>query len=441
MEHVDVVVIGAGVAGLTAARELGNAGYDVLVLEAKDRIGGRLWTDRQLGQDLELGGNWLHWVQPHVWAEITRYGLEVDRGPTPEEAYWFSNGQLQQATLGEFMDFIDPGMEKLVGDSAKYLPRPDLVEDSEAWREADKLTLQQALDQVGLSDAERDANEAAWVGHCNGPLNQVGFSTALRWTAATAGFWRLMHSASAVYRIVGGNNLLTEAIAGDVKGEIRLNTEVTRVDYDGDGGVIDTANGDQIAAARIISTLPLNILHELEVQPPLNTVKQEASKTGTASQGVKVWIRVKGPIKPFFAYSTQHHPLSVIRTEFVGENDAVLVGFGADSTRLDVENHEDIAKALQAWRDDLEILDVAAHPWMDDRFAREMWLIQRPEAYTYSQAELQRPEGALHFASSDTANLWAGFFDGAIESALHTSRKVAQQLGDPVASVETPIAH
>src|SRR5699024_10683226 len=144
------------------------------------------------------------------------------------------------------------------------------------------------------------------------------------------------------------------AIAGDVKGEIRLNTEVTRVDYDGDGGVIDTANGDQIAAARIISTLPLNILHELEVQSPLNTVKQEASKTGTASQGVKVWIRVKGPIKPFFAYSTQHHPLSVIRTEFVGENDAVLVGFGADSTRLDVENHEDIAKALQAWRDDLE---------------------------------------------------------------------------------------
>ena len=68
----DVVVIGAGFAGLVAARELGRAGLDVLVLEARDRVGGRTWTDRRLGHDLELGGTWVHWVQPHTWAEMTR---------------------------------------------------------------------------------------------------------------------------------------------------------------------------------------------------------------------------------------------------------------------------------------------------------------------------------------------------------------------------------
>ena len=62
----DVVVIGAGFAGLVAARELGRAGLDVLVLEARDRVGGRTWTDRRLGHDLELGGTWVHWVQPHT---------------------------------------------------------------------------------------------------------------------------------------------------------------------------------------------------------------------------------------------------------------------------------------------------------------------------------------------------------------------------------------
>jgi choline dehydrogenase-like flavoprotein len=60
----DVVVIGAGFAGLVAARELGRAGLEVIVLEARDRVGGRTWTDRRLGHDLELGGTWVHWVQP-----------------------------------------------------------------------------------------------------------------------------------------------------------------------------------------------------------------------------------------------------------------------------------------------------------------------------------------------------------------------------------------
>ena len=82
-EQADVVVVGGGIAGLITARELTKAGLRVVVLEARERLGGRVWTDHRLGRDLEIGGTWLHWVQPHVWAEITRYGLEVTRDPAP----------------------------------------------------------------------------------------------------------------------------------------------------------------------------------------------------------------------------------------------------------------------------------------------------------------------------------------------------------------------
>lgn len=429
MSDYDVIIIGAGLAGVTAARELSHAGRSVLVLEANERLGGRVYTADRLGVHLELGGNWLHWLQPHVWAEITRYGLEVDRGPKSEETYWLQNDKVIKDDLEGFLKFIDPGQRKLTEHSARLMPRPDRIETSEEFREADKLTLQEVFDSLDLSDEERDANECAWVGHCNGPLNEVGYSAALRWTAATAGEWSIMHTATSVLRIKNGNNTLVDAIAGDANAEFRLGSPVVSVRHGDDSGEVTTADGTVFAGRRIISTLPLNILHELDIQPALHPIKRSASEVGTGSKGLKLWIRVKGPITPFFAYSTQHHPLSVIRTEFVGEEDAVLVAFGADIDRFDFEDVEEVSKALQVWRDDLEVLEIAAHPWGRDPYARETWLIQRAGEYSRSQEELRRNEGILHFASGDIANLWAGFFDGAIESGLETARKVNQSLG------------
>ncbi len=120
----DVVVIGAGFAGLVAARELGRAGLGVRVLEARDRVGGRTWTDRRLGHDLELGGTWVHWVQPHTWAEMTRYGREITRSPAVGEAYWLGAGDARRAgTLDEFMTLIADGQQAIVDDVRTAIPR------------------------------------------------------------------------------------------------------------------------------------------------------------------------------------------------------------------------------------------------------------------------------------------------------------------------------
>ena len=96
---VDVVVIGAGFAGLTAARELARQGLTVRILEARDRIGGRTWLDWRLGRDLEIGGTWVHWTQPYIWAELKRYGLATTPSPQPQKAMWWAEELATRETL------------------------------------------------------------------------------------------------------------------------------------------------------------------------------------------------------------------------------------------------------------------------------------------------------------------------------------------------------
>ena len=427
MEQADVVVIGAGFAGLVAARELGNAGLNVIVLEARDRLGGRVWTDAQLGHDLELGGTWVHWVQPHTWAEMTRYGREIIRSPRTERAYWLGeNDAVHSGSLDDFMNLISPGQAALVADALAAIPRAGDPLSAGSMFALDGMSLQDRFDALELSPEERFANEAVWVGHCNAPLNDVGLSSALRWVAASGGSWELMHEASATYRVVGGMSAFVAEIAKHVPGEIRCNSRVASVNQHDGGATVTLDSGGSIQARYVVTTLPINIATSITYNPPLPESWRRVAAEKVASKGVKVWIRVRGAVERFFAYSTQKHPLSVVKAEFIGDDSSILVGFGPDHEAIDLTSVAEVQRALNVWRDDLEVLEVASHDWMHDEDSGTTWQIHRPGQFTRDHHALQQPQGALHFATTDNANLWGGFIDGAIESGLRVARQIQE---------------
>ena len=85
----DVIVVGGGFAGVTAARECALRGRSVLLLEARDRLGGRTWSADWEGTRIEYGGAWVHWHQPHTFSELTRAGLRVELSDDAQRAGWY----------------------------------------------------------------------------------------------------------------------------------------------------------------------------------------------------------------------------------------------------------------------------------------------------------------------------------------------------------------
>lgn len=427
-ETADVVVIGAGFAGLIAARELAHAGHDVLVLEARERVGGRTWTEHRLGHELELGANWVHWVQPHVWAEMTRYGREIIRSPKAEIASWLdATGAQCTGTLDDFMGLISPGQQLLVDDVRTAIPR-GVAPTVGNITDLDRLSIQDRFDAIDLSPDARSANESVWVGHVNAPLDTVGISSAFRWAAAAGGHWELMHEASATYRVVGGMSAWTAEIAASSGSRIRVGTRVTRVQHDADGAVVTCDDGSTVRAAQVICTLPVNAIHTIEFLPELPDVWTRQNRETVASRGTKVWIKVAGKVTRFFAYGTQHHPISVLKSEFIEDDHSILVGFGADHTAIDLESIADVQAAVDAVYPGLTVLEVTAHDWMKDPLSGTTWMTHRPGQLTRDLPALQEPHGRVHFATTDNADLWGGFIDGAIESGLREARRVSAAL-------------
>ena len=183
----DVIVIGGGFAGVTAARETARGGAKTLLLEARDRLGGRTWTHRWNDTDIELGGGWVHWHQPHVWSEITRAGLAVELGEDAQVAGWFIGDERYPGTLPERDEIAERGWNQFVDSVEDALPLPhDPLFASDRLARFDSQTITERMDELDLDDEERDVLAAELESLAHGRLDEAGAVSVLRWHAPPA---------------------------------------------------------------------------------------------------------------------------------------------------------------------------------------------------------------------------------------------------------------
>ncbi len=416
---VDVVVIGGGFAGVTAAREAAQAGRSVLLLEARDRIGGRTWTAPWAGHDIEYGGGWVHWHQPHTFSEVTRAGAAVVLSDDPDVTGWYVGDERRTGSIADRDAIANRGWERFVEGVDDALPNPhDPTLAIEQLRRFDDMTIADRMAELGLDDETHDVLWAELESLAHAPLDDAGAVSVLRWHALSGYSLKLTQYTGGRVTLAAGTRGLVEAIASQAEFETRLETPVAAVRQRGDTVEVETREGDPIVASAVVVAVPLNTLHAIDFEPALSEGKQAGIALGQSSRGIKIFVRAAGD--PTAQNSIRPgHPFGYLDTEWLEpDGTQIMIGFGIDAENCDATDLAGVQRALDDIIPGYRVIDATAHDWLADEFAQGTWAIHRPGWYGTHYEEMRRPEGRVILAGSDVAAGWSGFIDGAIESGL-----------------------
>jgi len=420
---LDVIVVGGGLAGLTAARELGHRGRRVLLLEARERLGGRTWVSSFAGVDVEFGGAFVHWSQPHLWAEITRYGLGIVELPDADRAFLRRDDgieELDETVFGQLND----AFELLCAGTEAYLAEPMTIPRGPAAEEADLASTAERIAALDLDPRSRDLLDALCAGLSSAPNDRVGFLTIAR-SFALAGFvGQMVFDTNGRWELDGGTAALVEAMRRDVRADVRLGTRVEAIAQDETGVTVRSTDGEHVASAAIVA-LPVNALGAVRFDPPLADRKREAAEEGLVGLGLKVWAKLAPGSPSMFAAAPGRFPLSFVQTIApTPDGGTVVVGFGPSAATLSPDDPEPVARAIEDLLPGARVEEVGGHDWVRDPLAGETWASYGPGRSLRWLPELERREGRVAFAGGDIARGWGSYMDGAIETGLRAGREV-----------------
>lgn len=430
---VDVVVVGAGFAGAIAARDLGEKGFSVILLEARDRIGGRTFTSEAFGGQFELGGGYAHWAQPNMWRELQRYGMGLAAPLASQRMHWLADRAVHSGSPGDYQAALDPLMSRFVADARERFPLPyqpttgntGVIEQETL---EDRINALQYALQLSAYDSDLLDGALAALVHA---YDQHGIAQILLGTAVYFGSWRAFFEAAGTWPINGGTKKLIHAIIDESAADLRLSTPVAALDDDGSGVTVTTRAGGRIQASAAVVAVPLNTLGDLTIFPSLPTSVRTMIDEKNPVLAAKIWVRVKGEIEPFTAVAPLgRNPINAARLERQHDGDSFIMCLCSDASAIDPADVAAVQDALRIFVPDIEVLETASHDWTGDEFSRGAWMMHRPGALTGPAVELRKPHGRINFAGGDIATTEPGSIEGALETGVSAARRTAVALAD-----------
>ncbi|KEF54112.1 uncharacterized protein A1O9_09907 [Exophiala aquamarina CBS 119918] len=453
----DVVVVGAGYTGLIAARNVSRSGKRVLLVEGRDRIGGRTWTVDLWGNKFEMGGEWVHWAQPNVWAELTDYGLTKPDDflqtsgsaepefcsmsmPNSEGSKEYSTSFLDKASLVQSLDRTTKAFFDVDGQGgATIFPFPYTpLANLEAIEKYDSLTVGDRINQLsGFTKEELDFLFSNLVVFGNIPPMEAGFLNILHYYALAGYDWDRLMQASDRYKLKIGHSGFANLVFADIAGDAVFSDPIKAVTHQPGSVVTTLQSGATIRSKHVICTLPLHCLSEVDFQPPLPT---PFSKVRHPNFGGKVHIHVDAKIPAWCGFADSDAPVDALLTDrYSSREGTYLAGFpGGNPWRQGRNVVGDPSEFLQAtfkscypskWSG--KPTDMLWHDWNTDPFSRGQWGAWGAGQISTSFKSLTEAayvSREIVLANADWAHGWTGFVDGAVEEGKRAASQVLSYL-------------
>lgn len=447
----DVVVVGAGAAGLSAARVLHRAGVDVLVLEAQDRVGGRTLSQTlSNGVTIDLGGQWVAPQQKRVLALAEEFGLRIFPTYDTGDRLTYLGGVATR--VKNWSDGEDP---TVAADLKRARERIDaLGEDMSLetpWTHPDALRLDR-MTFAEWVDQNLDTGAGRWrmkylgpavfsVDACELSMLHVAFYFAacggVEIQSATEGGGQDSRFATGMQQISAG-------LANNLGDRVLMNQAVNRIEH-GDNGVRVTTDELVVDARHAIVALSPSIagrIRYIPAMPPARDMLTQRMPMGTALKMMLVYE------KPFwretglsgFAVTDRDVPQLLYDNSPEDGSCGILLGFTEGfpardwiQRSADERRAEAIATAIGCFGPEAgNVTDFVELSWMEQEFARGCYAgVMPPGVWTSFGSSLRDPVGAIHWAGSETATFWAGYVEGALQSGERAAAEVlaAREMG------------
>lgn len=437
LTNVDVVVVGAGFAGLAAAADLVERGKSVLLFEARERVGGRSFT-RWLedGTPVDLGGQWIGPTQDAMYDLVRRFGIDTYPLPTA--------GGAVCCVEGDILDAMPVGVARLLEgfdalsatvDTARPWAHPDA-------KRLDSMTLTTWLAEqpVGTPDEKALVGRLLAGGLMTTSAAETSVLSLAFYVASGGGVYTLLNAEGGAQqdRIVGGSQAVALALAATLPhGALRLSEPVLSIRHDEGGVKVRTADST-VRAGHVIVASPANTLSAITFTPELPVLKRIALRRLHAGVGLKINLVYGAPFWREAGLSGQSTHASGVVTETADGTTpetpgGVLTAFayGDDALRLRAQpEHERAATIAEALAPVFgprvhDYRDVVTLDWSDEQYTGGCFSAGfGPGCLSELGEALRQPVGRVHFAGTEYASVWNGYFEGAVRSGRDAARAV-----------------
>jgi monoamine oxidase len=440
-EQADVLVLGAGLSGLCCARRLHDAGKRVVVLEARDRVGGRTYYGPVGAHNLDLGGQFIAPTQSAVRALIAELGLRLQPVFTDATRIWeladqrleFGNGRppLPWAALFDLPHLMSR-FDALAGEVGATAPwtHPDATG-------LDAITVSTWLAGHAYTQNATDLTVCGLRAIFGADPAEFSPLFLANYVAQGDSFEMLTNTKDGAQdsTIVGGSQQMSQRLAAMLGDSVRLGDAVARVDQQTDAVLATTLAGRQIRASRAVIAMPPYAANKIVFAPDLPAARRDLQARAAMGRYYKVIVTYERPFWRQAGFSGEvasvRGPIVAAYDDQAADGTPAILGFiGGNAASawaaLDEAGRRDAAlRCLARWFGDAAMrpLGFGYHDWTADwRQAGAPVMVLPPGVLSRSGAALRAPVGRVHWAGTEAADKWTGYMDGAIragEAAAH----------------------